>query len=122
MGVSVVELEAFELINSAAPAVPSFEPLDMERSGPMPCECLSAAAEADTACAMDAAVAAVTAAAVDAAACKAVEATAGAGYAPPAKPPGAATPVSGAGTSLPGEEDSVMGALLADAVAAAMMA
>jgi hypothetical protein len=94
---SVDAIEAPEVINCAAPALPSFEVLDIEESVPPPCACLSAApalAEVEIACAMDAAVAALTAV-LEADACAAdAIATAGEAFGPPT--PGGAAPVSGA--------------------------
>jgi hypothetical protein len=117
---SVDALEAPEVINCAAPAVPSFEIPDREESVPLPCACLSAApalAEAEIACAMDAAVAAVTAV-LEADACAAdAIATAGEAFGPPT--PGGAAPVSGAAKPSAMNEGSE-GALVPCVMAAAM--
>lgn len=119
---SVDALEAPEVINCAAPAVPSFEIPDREESVPLPCACLSATpalAEAEIACAMDAAVAAVTAVLeADACAADAAITTAGEALGPPT-PGGAAAPASGAAKPSAMNEGSE-GALVPCVMAAAM--
>jgi hypothetical protein len=118
---SVDGLEAPEVINCATPAVPSLTVPDKEESVPLPCACLSAApalAEAEIACAMDAAVAAVTAVLeADACAADAAIATAGEPFGPPTS--GGAEPVSGAANPLAMNE-GFEGALVPCVIAAAM--
>ena len=110
-----VEAEGPELSHCAAPAVPSFDVPDKDKSAALPCVCRSVApalAVAEIACATDAAVAAVTA--------ELVARSADADAANAAKPcgpptPGAAAPVSGAasaGALVPW----VMAAAMADGV------
>lgn len=99
---------ALDVINCAAPAVPSFDIPVKEESAPLPRECLSAApapAEAETAWAMDNAVAARTAAAMVADECVAAAATAGAGAALDLETPCGAALVSGVVTTSAGGED-----------------
>ena len=116
---------ALDVINCAAPAVPSFDIPVREESAPLPGKCLSAApapAEPETAWAMDNAVAARTAAAMVADECAAAAATAVAGVAPELKTPCGAAPVSGVAKSSAGGADCVVGALVPCAMAAAMRA
>jgi hypothetical protein len=123
----VASVRVLDVINCAAPAVPSIDIPVREESGLLPRACLSAApapAEAETACAMDNAVAARTAAVMDADDCAeaAAAAIAGACAAPDPRIPGAAAPVSGVAKSSAGGEDCVVGALVACAIAAAIKA
>src|ERR1700676_4311962 len=116
---------ALDVINCAAPAVPSFDMPVGEESAPPPRECLSAApapAEAETAWAMDNAVAARTAAAMVADECVAAAAAARAGAATEPENPWGAAPVSGPVKASAGGEDCIVGALVACACAAAMRA
>jgi hypothetical protein len=120
VGAGLPSVGVFEVISCAAPALPSFEAADKDRSGLVVCERLSAApapAALETSCAILPAVAAVTAAEV--AADVAADACAKAAGAPTGASCAAETPCS---TSPPLEDDEIEGALVPCTIAAATTA
>jgi hypothetical protein len=129
VGVCALSVGMFEVINCAAPTLPSFDAPESVESGLLPCVRLSAAlvlAAAETTCAAEAAAAAVIAADIAAAdACANAAAGAPSAGAPAAGPLTAAAPdgrsVSAGDTSSANAEFGA-GAFVPCAIAAAMAA